>query len=781
LGIYEKAKIFVLAALCAALLSMPKIVSAQAAITINARAGLRGFCKTDKWLPIHITIENKGADIEARALASYKNSLGGQTASGMDISLPATSRKEFFLYVMPEGLMRNFTVSVMDGNKTLAKTNLNINCLTSPATLLGVIADTPSNYMTLNDIEPMIGTTSLAQLQISDLPDQAQGWAMLDALVVSNVDTGTLTADQKQALELWLAGGGKLFVTGGIQWQATAAGLGDLLPLKPSATKNVNLTSLSAYAMEEETPLEGNSAAATGKLQTGANVLVEQNGTPLLAEKTIGFGKAYYFALDPGLQPLNDWGGMEKIYQSLLAFKSPKPSWANGAWDTYSASSALGTLPELSLPSFLYICGWLGLYIVVIGPVNYFVLRRKKRTELAWVTVPVLAVLFTSMAYFSGYAYRGTQPILNRIIFSQGWQGVEQAQTTALVGIYSPTRTTYNIESRGQLLAYPYPSLSESPQSGNNSLSIKTSEGVVSPDIRVEIGGMKLMGYDGYTPALSIQHDLTYVLSNGTPTLKGSVKNASGYPLKSVAVITSSGWQILGDMPPGKSQKVSLILSNPNSFNATRYALSSQFGWDYLGDKSIEDRRRAEFFNAVFNSYYNIIETNGGVYLLAWVDNDIAAPVTLQGEEISATDSLFHIQKLMPSTQVKTQKWVINSSLYEWESSAGDMLLASPYNFPNGGYNIRFRPSMPIQFSEVSALTLTITTNSGIQQQADPYLWNYQTDDWQRITLDSYGRASVPNAWQYIGIGGELLFNIQGDPNNYFDLSSFDFNLTVMP
>ncbi len=250
-------KIFFFAMLCVlfAPLSAAKEVRAQAneAITIKADAGLDDLCKKDEWLPVHIIVENTGADVNARVQTSYKNNVGGQTVDGVDISLPSTSRKEFFLYVTPEGLMRTFSVSVLDGNKVLAKENININCTSDETTLFGVVTDNPSNFAMLNNVRPLTGFTRTAQLNISDLPDQAQGWGMLDALVISNVDTGTLSPEQKKSLKLWVANGGKLFVTGGIQWQNTTAGLNDLLPIKLASTQNMTgLSALSAYAMDSD-------------------------------------------------------------------------------------------------------------------------------------------------------------------------------------------------------------------------------------------------------------------------------------------------------------------------------------------------------------------------------------------------------------------------------------------------------------------------------------------------------------------------------------------------
>ena len=756
---------------------------AQETITITAQGGLDGFCKVDEWLPVHVTVENTGADINARVQTSYKNSGGGQTVDGTDISLPSTSRKEFFLYVKPEGLMRTFSVSVLEGKKVLAQTNLNINCTSDPTTLFGVLADKPSTYTMLNNTQPLTGVAETVQLNISDLPDRAQGWNMLDTLIISNVDTGTLTLKQKQALELWLANGGKLFVVGGIQWQSTTAGLSEFLPIKLTSTQKVtSLSALSAYAMDS-TLLESESILATGATQTGTNILVTQNGIPVLIEKQIGYGKVYYFAADPGLQPLNDWVGMQAIYEHLLAFKSPKPSWASGPWDSYQASAALSTLPELALPSFVYICCWLGLYITVIGPVNYLVLRRLKRAELAWVTVPVLVIIFTSLAYFSGYLYRGTRPILNRIMLAQAWQGVDQAQTDAIVGLYSPSRTTYTVESQDQFLIFPYPDMNENLQGNSGWLSLKNETGIMLPDVRVDIGGMQSLGLEGSLPALTalaIQHDLTLTLTDKTPILKGTITNTSKYTLKDAALITSSGWKVIGDMAPNESKDTAITLvNNSNTSSTNQYAILALFGLDTYSNENIDDQRHASFFQAITTSTEGMITVNSGVYLMAWVDNEIPAPANLQDQDLNATDTLLYFEKLTPALATESGALMLTSSVYSWESSLGDAITTSYYNLSSNGYTIRFQPSLPVHFSKVDSLTLTIGTNI-TPDKVKTSLWNVETKTWTPITLD-FGDTIIPEAWQYIGMDGEILINIAGSQNDYFEISSVDFVLMVQP
>ena len=54
-------------------------------------------------------------------------------------------------------------------------------------------------------------------------------------------------------------------------------------------------------------------------------------------------------------------------------------------------------------------------YILLIGPISYFVLRRIDRRELAWVTAPILVVLFTACSYGIGRTMKGGDVIVNEI------------------------------------------------------------------------------------------------------------------------------------------------------------------------------------------------------------------------------------------------------------------------------------------------------------------------------------------------------------------------------
>ena len=54
-------------------------------------------------------------------------------------------------------------------------------------------------------------------------------------------------------------------------------------------------------------------------------------------------------------------------------------------------------------------------YILLIGPISYFVLRRVDRRELAWVTAPILIVTFSACSYGIGRTLKGSDVVLNQV------------------------------------------------------------------------------------------------------------------------------------------------------------------------------------------------------------------------------------------------------------------------------------------------------------------------------------------------------------------------------
>ena len=749
-------------------------------VKLTAQVGFDGYCKQDEWLPVHVEVQNTGADLDATVSASYTNSNNGITTTSVEVPLPSTSRKEFFLYVLPQGFLRNFNVSVLDGNRVIERVNLSANCLTSDNILIGVLADSPSTYNVLNDIKPITGFARVAQLKLSDLPEKSQAWNSLGALVVSDVDTGTLTSAQKQALENWLASGGKLLVTGGPRWQGTVAGLKDFMPVEINGTRNVSgLSTLQAY-LEDPNPLDlRGTVLSVGTIRDGASILVEQDGVPLIVQKPVGFGTVYYLAADPALKPLSGWSGNQDLYTLLLGSQPPTPRWSKGFWYGYNANQALGAISELGLPSIFYISCLMGIYVLIIGPLNYFALSRLKRRELAWVTIPVLVIVFSFLAYGSGLFYRGTTPILNRLVVAQAWDGLNQAHAHALVGIYSPVRARYDFDSTEYFLPQPFSGGNGDVQANNNWTMVQEGPNAILPEIRVEIGGMQALALEGSLPALPISHDMVLSIGRTNPAVSGTIINKSTFALRDAILITPGNWQKLGDLMPDKSKQVSVSLApsgNGPEFYTVDPMTILNLGYDDI-QRDVDSARRYALLQNVLAPDYQRNDGNWGIYLMGWVDQPVL-PAGLKDKRSKTIDTMLYIHRISPAIKYEAGELTLPVSLFAWESSTPTV---SPYygQLSADTYELRFRPGIPIPFRTIKSMNFQLNSNA-LPNELIASAWDYETREWVQISYGTY-KTDIPEPERYVGPNGEIRIRVQVNRSDWTEISASSIQLVVEP
>jgi hypothetical protein len=768
----------------------------QGDVSLTARLGFDGNCKQNSWIPIRVKVENKGADLNnARIQVAYQNNKGGQSAYAVDVSLPTTSRKEFFLYLPPDSAYQGkLNVSLMAGDRALVTTPVNVACISNDNIIIGLLTDNLSTDM-LSSAAPLTGSARVAQLQLADLPDRSQGWEGLDALVVSGVDVGAISDAQRAALKGWLAQGGKLLVTGGPKWQGAAAGLDEFLPVDLKSTQTMNdLSALQTYfktpaVLAPTTP----AILAVGQVRPNADVLVAQDGVPLLVQKQIGFGMVYYLAADPALQPLSNWSGMGAVYSHLLGVRSLHPSWMNSTWNVDASNQALTALPALGLPPTFYVLCLLGLYILIVGPLNYLILRRLKRQEWAWISIPALVILFTLVAYFSGFLMRGVRPTLNRLAVLQAWDGVDQAQAHALVGIYSPGRTKYTLQAGSSFLPYPFDGSNQILQANNNWLSLQQGAEMFLPDVLVESGGMKSASLSGSLPAIAFSHNLVISLGNHDPLLSGKITNASKYTLKDAILVTSDGSKNLGDFAPGAVKQVQIALtSNPAGSDLYNSQTSLTL---YSNSPDTSSAERTVRLNALVRAILPASQLGNkaitsGIYLIGWVD-DALLPAGLRGQEFDSVDTSLYILMLKPTFTLKTGELALTPGLFLWESSSPEF---SPYmldyynaTIPAGGYLLSFKLAAPLHYSAVKSLVLSLSENNNYTHTNAPersaFIWDWEGAQFVRIENLAWGNNNIPDPGHYVGPGAEIRLKIdQGQNTNTApQIETSYFTLVVEP
>src|SRR5439155_14787198 len=141
----------------------------------------------------------------------------------------------------------------------------------------------------------------------------------------------------------------------------------------------------------------------------------------LVIDRLVGVGHAVLVGLDLEAQPLSSWPGTPSLLRETLARALPAPYLVPSGASAFSSGGgnqivqALSNIPALDLPSLPLLLGMLVVYVLVVGPGSYLILRRLARREAAWLALPALVLVVSTVAYGVGAGAKGSNVLLNRI------------------------------------------------------------------------------------------------------------------------------------------------------------------------------------------------------------------------------------------------------------------------------------------------------------------------------------------------------------------------------
>lgn len=549
------------------LLPRPTAAQDNTSLSIEVRAGFDGYYKPNYAVPMTISAQNDGPPIEGEIRIITGNpSFNDEVVYSVPISLPTQSNRQIALTVYLSRFTGSLTAQLVDSNGAIiAEQDSNtLNQLAVDDLLYGVVSSSPGELAFLESVSGGRSQAGVAFLNPAELADIAVAWDALDVLIFDDTDTSQLTPAQLSALSDWLAGGGHLVVTGGPNWQATTAALGDLLPVTVSSTASLDdLPALRDFAgMEFRDPapyLVADSTLREGEL------LLHEDGLPIVAMREQGRGRVYFLALDPKLAPLVDWDGSGLLW-GLIADAVPLPTaWEMGVQDSYAAGTAVSDIPSLSLPSIGQLLLFLLIYIIVIGPLNYLVLRRLNRRELAWITIPALVLLFSGFTYFTSFRTRGENIIVNEMTVAYGQIGGERVHAQSLVGIYSPRRNVFDITLPGEAAVRPFSRALGSLSSGGNLDAIVREGDVRLANIRTDTSEMQTFIAESYQPAPEITVHIQPVEGGTTGEVEIGVENQGERPLEDAALLIGTTLEPVGTLQPGEGRVLTITLPETGS------------------------------------------------------------------------------------------------------------------------------------------------------------------------------------------------------------------------
>ena len=300
------------------------------------------------------------------------------------------------------------------------------------------------------------------------LPWDWTGYVSLDLLVLYNVDWSLLRSEQVEAIVEWISNGGRLLLVLGSHPLPAKHPLAALLPLPLGQPTQVEIdrNTLTRWGVRK-----------TRKRTVTCWLRHDSPGDrrsitapPIFAHGPVGFGHVGVFGADPSVLGGEQKGNLAPFWiahvKPLLCGRTLKAGSAEDSEEsddyypyTYQLGDAgagsdavlnhLLNVKQLRPISIWWVVLLLVTLAVLLGPVDYLVLKRFGRLPLTWVTSACYVALFSVGAYYGVRALRGGRLQVRVVSVSDGIAGQETAWSTRYSGIFAPAGHDYKLAGLG--------------------------------------------------------------------------------------------------------------------------------------------------------------------------------------------------------------------------------------------------------------------------------------------------------------------------------------------
>ena len=789
-----------------ALLGKPQAQEAfQDVIEMAVEVGFDSFFRPSEWTPVRVALKNNGESLTGRLVIRPQTSgtvVGNAFSTAID--LPRGSEKSALINIQARSFPDTLRVELIDDEGAVRSAQEAALIDLQPQDQLYAIVTGP-NTPPLSLASLHIGGYKAEQAlwDISDIPAAGIALESLDMMMLINIDGEGISRSQQQAIHHWLLAGGHLILTGGPAAQRSAAALtGESLPLQPQSSQSVSgLSALARFSGEGQSRLDQRTVISTGPAHPEAQVLVEQDGIPLLLRRKVGAGIVDFLAADPTLEPLAGWAQLDRLWLTLLAARAPRPVWTEGFSRPQWGAEAVANLPGVDLlPPIQTLCLFLALYVVLIGPLNYLLLQRIRRSGWGWFTIPLVIAAFTGIAWTVGFNLRGSEIIVSRASVVQTFTDSDEAQLNQFIGLLSPRRASYSLAvPPGSFLAVAG---ATTPSSLFTSSTIQTATEIAqnstfsASDFTIDGGIFANFIRRGLVPRPNISGSFTLdfdIAESGrmVGSFQGVISNDSAITLRDAVILGKEMVHRLdGDFAPGDiltfdgSTLQTQLTDSPAQPNRLEYhpaALSfgsSPFSGsahtvsikNIQGERFLRSRlflevqstagrqaaREQSFLASFLLDQFDSTARGSGLYLVGWHD-DWARDLTISGADWTAVDTTLYIIELDVKLQLPRQSATLTTEYFTWLTTDRQGISGNgteDFNLYEGQQvEFIFHPLPGLAMDAVERLHIEVDRGGGYAQALDVKVFNHRSSTYDTFTYRDGDELEFDDPAPYLGAG----------------------------
>lgn len=568
--------------------AMPKDLHAASGIEVETKIGIDGKAQIGKGFPIEVTLTNKGESIKGDLIISSSKGYSSGHNQVIPVELGAGEKKAYQITVSGFGehiqhssnpTAKKQHIYFFEGGfekgkevKLSGDLDLTPSFLPYDRLVVGLLSDDKDAFNAIKLAN--YNGTSPELLQMKTVYESSEALEVYDIILINEYNAAEFSATQQKAIIDWVKKGGRLYIGTSSGVEQRLGSIADLLPLVPSGKLEVNEFNL----LSSKDPVKlSNFEVTTGDLKETATVVYEQDNIPFVVSDSVGLGEVIQLTYNPASKALIDWEDNGKWWDKLIQNTVNKNRNGHQSIDemlqqlTYDSELFPSSIISIPVLALLFV-----VYLVVVVPVLYIILKKKDRREWGWWIIPSLALVTSLGIYLVGAKDRLHGAQVNEMII------FELDQTGAASGFGSSSILTngggdYSLSFEGDNLSVS-PKVDHYREDFNYSnypMKESTADGERITFQDVEYWSTRSATLSIPSVELGkLRADLEVV--NGKMT--GSLTSELAQDLSNVFVISGSKAYELGKLEAGTERKISIDdVENTLMTAPTPYAAQKAF------------------------------------------------------------------------------------------------------------------------------------------------------------------------------------------------------------
>ncbi|MDE6626758.1 MAG: hypothetical protein K2K56_10390 [Lachnospiraceae bacterium] len=529
---------------------------------VKTEYGIDGFAVYGRPVVVSVTVESQKNFSGILRVVPVSDDMQKTVAYGESVTLTAQEEKTFNFVPSSMGGMNKIRIELLDErDKVVYAKEETISMQSADSNLVvGILSDDFSALNYFDGLSFRISNNEarscILELRPEQMPTDSSALSVLDCIMIDNFDTAALSDNQYEALKQWVENGGMLFLSLGSHYQNVLHRFSDDF-----------ITGTFGDLKKRDI------AYADGILDVdcvdfdfdGATELSTFTDDQTVYYKNIGMGNVILTAYSLGMEPITGYTDRTLLATALLQSAIGK----SGA-DSLSLMKANGSMFYVGLqlaqmadstpkPSTLLYGTILFIYVIVVGPVIYLILRAVKKRERIWIAVPVIALVFTGVIYFSGFLYRVRKPMVNTFTMISLNEDTKREQVYTQITCPSAKRYTVSVDERYSDFefnndGYSYNLFSGQAMNKNSVMLKRTGNGM---DIVMD-NSETFLSTSFFSQGTDDNNlgSLDYDLVCTTTGFEGTVTNNTKYDMQGVVVTFENYLYLAGDVAKGETVSI---------------------------------------------------------------------------------------------------------------------------------------------------------------------------------------------------------------------------------